>query len=314
MTATSTCPNCGAPMTGEAGFGMVICNSCGDLVMMGAPEVQEEKPPEVESQTVQPFEQTLVKADAFPAIHETPPDGEKLETFEDVAQFGNQELPSQGSGALVYELDIEGIDAPEDRQEILEIINDSRLSLDAKALIETIDKGILKIPELNPVRAAVILARLRPLSFKIKWTSKQLVKAAAAFILVFGLGKVARSDDWSKHEANLNNYAGRINSMQEEIHDLIVKKNQNKDPAKRDEILSDIKKKNETLKMLYQSYRDEKDRILYEHPEQGDNSERKYKHVKMKTLEEMEAEPGVDGQLTRLKAKVEETYPEKKSN
>jgi hypothetical protein len=304
---TQKCPNCGAPMTGEAGFGMVICNSCGDLVMMNGAEVQEEKP------KVEVITENLIE-DLPPLIQELPSEVTNPETFEDVVEFGNQELPSQGSGGLVYDLDIEGIDTAENRKQLLDAISDSRLGLDSKALIETIDKGSLKIPELNPVKAAVILARLRPFSFQIRWSSKQLVKAAAAFIVVLGLGRMAESDDWSKHEANLNNYAGRINSMQEEIHDLIVKKNQNKDPSKRDAMLDEIKKKDETLKTLYKSYHDEKDQILYEHPEQGDTSERKYRHVKMKTLEEMESEPGVDGQLTRLKAKVDETYPEKKSN
>jgi hypothetical protein len=157
------------------------------------------------------------------------------------------------------------------------------------------------------VKAAVILSRLKHLPFKISWQSKQLVKALVILVLFFGMGK-SFAGDWATHEASLRNTAIRIGSMQDDLKALIVKKNKNKDPVERDKLLDEIKKKDEELKRLYENFRAEKEHVIYEHPEQGDDTERKYKHVKLKSLEEMEGESGVDGQLNRLKAKVERTY------
>jgi hypothetical protein len=118
----------------------------------------------------------------------------------------------------------------------------------------------------------------------------------------------AQAGDWTTHEINLRSYTIRIQSGEEELRDLIKKKNANTDPSLRDKYLEQIKKKQADVQRLYDNFRDEKDHILYEHPEQGDMTERKYKHLKPKTLEELENESGTDGKLSRLKAKVEKTY------
>jgi hypothetical protein len=292
------CPKCGAPISGEAGFGMVLCGSCGELVMIGG----QSAPPNLSSDP---------EAASEPVPESAP------EVFRDVVEFGNQDQPSAGFGSLVYDIEIQGIDTAEIREEVSSHLTDSRLQLDVSAIMASVEKGVMRLSAINPVKASVILNRLRHLPLKIKWNSHQMIKdsvplLAFLFILsaLFFGGANGLADDWQKHDANLRSYVTRINADEDDLKDLIEKKDHNTDPAIRDKLLDDIKKKDAEIKDLFERFREEKEHIIYEHPEQGDNTERKYKHVKPKTAAEIESETGIDGKLSRLKSKIEKTYPE----
>jgi hypothetical protein len=232
--------------------------------------------------------------------------------FKDVAEFGNQDLPATGQGALVYDIKIYGIDTLEFRQQLADCLNDKRLGMDTTELISQIKKGVLRLDQVNPVKAAVLINRLKRLPFKVSWSSQQLIKGLKTilfFIFLSSLSTPALSAEWGRHEVNLKGYATRITNAQEEIQALIVKKNQNRDPQVRDQLLKEIIKKNDDLKRIYKDYKNEKEHVRFEHPEMGDKTERKYRHVKLKSLEDLEGEQGLDGQLSKVKRKVEEQYP-----
>jgi hypothetical protein len=234
--------------------------------------------------------------------------------FQDVIDFANEVQPSSGFGALVYDVSISGIDTAESREDLLDCLRDKRLGLEFQHIVQQIKDGELTLRQLNPVKASVLLNRLRHLPFKISWASQQLVKSLLAFVVTVLLAlsvfaPQSKASDWARHEVNLKGYASRIRNMQEDIQALIIKKSQNKNPVVRDEILKEIILKNQELQKTYQDYKAEKEHIRFEHPEQGDKTERKYRHLKLKSLEELENEVGIDGQLSRLKRKVEDTYP-----
>lgn len=272
MQQTSAkCSNCGEPILGEEGFGMVMCEKCGELVML-------EKPSPV---------------------------------FADVVDFANTEQPAPGSGVLVYDVKIGGIDTVEIREELASCLNDKRLHLDADHLLSQVKNGILTLSALHPVKATVILSRLKHMPLKIIWSSRQLVKdttvVLAFLFILFSVKSFA--GEWAQHEADLKSYALRIVALQDDLKKLIIKKDKNTDLRLRDGLLDQIKKKDEEINRVYQNFRQEKEHVIYEHPEQGDTTERKYKHIKLKSYEDLENEAGADGQLSRLKAKVEKTYP-----
>jgi hypothetical protein len=291
------CPKCAAPISGEAGFGMIMCESCGELVM-----IEEPSP----ASNAEPF--------LGDEVSEVPP---APDMFKDVVDFGNQDQPAIGFGSLVYDIEIQGIDTAEIREELSSHLTDSRLQLDVARLMATVQKGVLSLSKINPVKASVILNRLRHLPLKISWKSHQLIKDSAPVLLalfvlaqlLFSTPKVF-SDDWQRHDSNLRSYVTRINADEDDLKELIIKKDHNNDPKTRDVLLDAIKKKDAEIKDLFERFRAEKEHIIYEHPEQGDETERKYKHLKPKTMAEIENEAGIDGKLTRLKSKIEKTYPD----
>jgi len=297
----ATCLKCGSALPNGAGFGMVACPQCGEINMFEATPVvadtvQVEKSVEDGSQAVT----HILQADSEPDL-------------KDIAGFGNQSLPATGQGALVYDIIISGVDTVELRQQLADCLSDKRFGLDINAVISNIKKGVLHLDHVNPVKATVLLGRLKHLPFKIIWNSQQLIKGMKVFLFFILFSLSAEGAEWGRHEVNLKGYATRINSAQEEIQVLVVKKNQNRDPKVRDELLLEIIKKNNDLKRIYKEFKTEKEHVRFEHPEQGDQAERKYRHVKMKSLEDLENEQGLDGQLSRVKRKIETQYttPEK---
>jgi hypothetical protein len=300
-SAPPKCSNCGTPISGEAGFGMVMCEKCGNLVMLDSTNAP--------STETAPSSQSI--SEPLPEPPSTPQETPSA-LFQDVVDFGNVDQPANGHGALVYDLKIQGVDTLEIREEVSLCLTDSRLQLDVTSLMKQIEKGVLQIKQINPVKASVILTRMRHLPLKISWTSLQLIKTIAFLILALGISTktfAAGGDDYSHHESDLKGYAFKIAALQDELRGMIQKKDHNTDPTLRDKMLDDIKKKYDEIQKTYDMFRREKEHVIYEHPEQGDETERTYRHVKVKSLDELEKESGIDGQLTRVKHKVERAYP-----
>ncbi len=240
--------------------------------------------------------------------------------FQDVADFGNQELGSLASGVLVYDLKISGIDTIELRENLKECLSDKRLNISVETAMAGIKTGELNLNNLNPVVTSVIVSRLKHLPLAIKWTSQQLIKGTGVltlvWFLIFGFLAFpsAFASEWARHEVNLKGYAIKIVKAQDELAELIHGKNENKDQDEREALIKEINKKYADLKSVFKDYKAEVEHVRFEHPEQGDTSENKYRHLKIKSLKELEKESGIDGQLTRLKRKAENIYPSKVIN
>lgn len=132
-----------------------------------APEEVDAAPAYAEDPSV--MEESPVNADfaanAFdaPEVPVTTPD----EQLREVAAFGNS--PDEEGHALQYTIRIEGIDSKETRDRMFEILTDVRLGLNVRELQTQLIGGTLEIPQLNPVRASVIVGRLRELPLKLNW-------------------------------------------------------------------------------------------------------------------------------------------------
>jgi len=98
------------------------------------------------------------------------------ESFQDIVSFGNSETLDSNTGGLVYHIKLAGVDTAELRQELLEALDDKRLKLDAKVLMKSIKAGRLDIINVNPVKAAVLLNRIKHLPLMIRWSADQMVK------------------------------------------------------------------------------------------------------------------------------------------
>ncbi|MES2854514.1 MAG: hypothetical protein V4692_01570 [Bdellovibrionota bacterium] len=83
--------------------------------------------------------------------------------------FANSEISSGKDGPFLFRILILGIDSKEIRESIREALEDSRFGWDPDQILSKLDKGKLVIEDLAPVKATIIIHRIRRLPVKIRW-------------------------------------------------------------------------------------------------------------------------------------------------
>ena len=97
------------------------------------------------------------------------PEASSEESMAEVNQFGNSELSSATEGSIKYKVWISGIDDPDLRQEVQEVLQDRRFMWSVEELMASIKSGRLVLSGVNPVKASVLINRLKPVSVHVKW-------------------------------------------------------------------------------------------------------------------------------------------------
>lgn len=142
-----------------------------------------------------------------------------------------------------------------------------------------------------------------------------LIKFSLIFILLFSITSLA-DGDYSKHEANLYQFMGKINANEAAVKSLIKEKNETTDAAKSKEILEEIKKNLKERKETIRKYNKEYNHVLYEHPGQmnypEDQKEEKKEggHEKPKEHSGEHEGSGVERHAIRYKRYDEKTIQE----
>jgi len=141
------------------------------------------------------------------------------------------------------------------------------------------------------------------------------VRSIKKYLLVsFGFvvlsAPTASADIYRIHAANLEAYQAAINAAEEEIKALLVRKHHTMDSKELQLLLADIVKKDAEVKKIYEDYRKERVHMKSRHPEEGDESERKYTQLKPRTIEQIATEIGIDGKLDKIKKKIRQKYGE----
>lgn len=90
---------------------------------------------------------------------------DEKENFSDVVDFGNSGLEN----VLSYKIIIEGIDLPSTRREVEDVLRESRFQLDADVLLSSAKDGTLVIENLSPVKASLLVHRLRFFQVNLSW-------------------------------------------------------------------------------------------------------------------------------------------------
>lgn len=86
--------------------------------------------------------------------------------------FVNSELAQLDGGTLLYDITIKNIDTAEMREILSFNLEDERFAWDHKSLMKKIKKGALLIENLNPIKAHVLISRLRFEDFNLSWNQK----------------------------------------------------------------------------------------------------------------------------------------------
>ncbi|RME18544.1 MAG: hypothetical protein D6797_00200 [Bdellovibrio sp.] len=86
-----------------------------------------------------------------------------------VADFANTEVSMGQEGNLFYNLEIKGIDSPELKEEVFDVLNDSKFLWSAKEIMSNIQSGTLLIKDLSAVKAFILIQEFKRLNLEIRW-------------------------------------------------------------------------------------------------------------------------------------------------
>jgi uncharacterized phage infection (PIP) family protein YhgE len=119
--------------------------------------------------------------------------------------------------------------------------------------------------------------------------------------------------EYSKRLNKMTQYQTQVSEGTNQLKALIEKKNQGvteikDDKNNRENILHVIVSAHKKLETDYAAYNEELRAITYRFPSKGEEIRRKYIPLRPKSLDQVEKEMGLDGELTALKGKVEDKY------
>lgn len=103
--------------------------------------------------------------EGMPQNDEVAPAGDPL----GLNEYANSELSQATDGLLVFKLLISGIDSKEIRESLREAMEDARFGWDVASIIGLIDKGQLVIENVSPVKATILINRIKRLPIQIRW-------------------------------------------------------------------------------------------------------------------------------------------------
>ena len=215
----STCPNCGAVLNADFGMvTCASCNSVLFVDMDGLahfseppaaspgsleaarsplPTLEEEyaspdfDPPPADAPIASPLPPDL---DFVPVSMEPEPenyveqslaapiDAEFTPSPEDplgLNGYANSELSQAKDGPLLFKLSVSGIDSKEMRESIREALGDPRFGWDAAEVMSRIKLGRLTIDALSPVKATVLVNRLKRMPVRIEWEQHAITQLEA---------------------------------------------------------------------------------------------------------------------------------------
>lgn len=139
-----------------------------------------------------------------------------------------------------------------------------------------------------------------------------LSEKGLAVILATSAGFFApatKAESWSLHAFRQGTQLAQIRALEKGIQDLIESKRKTTDPARLAIIANDLVARHKELTEAIRSYDKEALHVRFKHPDRSDAGDRKYVRVRIRSLEEMENEFGLDGRLNRVKARVQRIFP-----
>lgn len=87
----------------------------------------------------------------------------------DIANFGNSDSSNSRDGSLRYNLLITGIDTADVREAFREAITDRKLVWDIDQILRSLKNGEVRIQNVTPPKAHILISRLRNLPLHVTW-------------------------------------------------------------------------------------------------------------------------------------------------
>ncbi|MBL7688358.1 MAG: hypothetical protein JNJ49_10005 [Bdellovibrionaceae bacterium] len=127
---------------------------------------------ESEVEAARPTESAL-DMDGFLGYQDSipPVDSAQIDTNDPLglSAYANSEMSGAADGPFVVTVIVSGIDAKDLRDDIRQVLQDPRFGWDAMALIAGIKNGELRLERIAPVKATIVVNRIKHLSVSIRW-------------------------------------------------------------------------------------------------------------------------------------------------
>ena len=118
----------------------------------------------------------------------------------------------------------------------------------------------------------------------------------------------AQAEDYRAVYARVQSKLSQINSLETEINHLIDAKNHAATPDKQKMYVDEMIQVHGQMRKTFEEYDKELTRLRYQYPDQGEDFQRKYPRIELKSLDDMERKYGLNGELDRLKIKRRQIY------
>jgi hypothetical protein len=96
------------------------------------------------------------------------------DVMNEVVAFANSEKMESREGVFRYKLCIENIDTKDLAKEVYEALEDSRFLWDPEEIMSQIKMGVLIIGDLNPIKASLLVFRLRDIDVALSWEQYEI--------------------------------------------------------------------------------------------------------------------------------------------
>ena len=93
----------------------------------------------------------------------------------DITEFANSEQSNMDEGEYLYDLTIDRLDSRDLREALKDILMDKKLKINDHEFLKKIKNGCVCIPNLNPVKAKIIVEQLQYYDLNIHWKQKRVV-------------------------------------------------------------------------------------------------------------------------------------------
>lgn len=122
--------------------------------------------------------------------------------------------------------------------------------------------------------------------------------------------------EWVELQSRLSVLKAKVAGKEKAVSDLLAAKNAEKDPAKSVQIFNDLKREHSELGKAAEEYEQVRNVLRYRYPEKGMKEDRAYERVEVKSLEDLEKQAGLEGNLKRTIVQVRRQYadPSKKTS
>lgn len=118
--------------------------------------------------------------------------------------------------------------------------------------------------------------------------------------------------EWAKRTTKLNIYETKMRELNKKIQQMIKAKNNGAavidEKGNPIDALETISTSFSELKKTVKDYNAERDELKYKYPEEGARIERRYVPLREQSIEQIEKELSLDGDLTRTKRKIDKKY------
>ncbi len=89
--------------------------------------------------------------------------------FAEVVDFANSEKSNPNQGELFYSLVIQGVDSAKIREELRVALEDKAFLWDVDEIFSSMKDGVLRIEKTNPVKASILVERLKAIDVQVQW-------------------------------------------------------------------------------------------------------------------------------------------------